>query len=310
MHRLTGFQDVATCRGGVVAIGNFDGVHLGHRSMLARLVERARERRAPAVAMTFEPHPIHLLRPHLAPPRLTTIDRKAELIARSGADALIVYPTDRALLDLTPQEFFERFLLGELRASGLVEGPNFFFGRDRAGDVRLLHELCFTAGLTLDVVPAITVAGRAVSSSTIRELLASGAVDQAAQLLGECYRVRGDVVRGAERGRTIGFPTANLAGVETMLPEDGVYAGRVHHGGHAYAAAINIGSNPTFGEERRKIEIHLIDFAGDLYGTRLDVEFVRRLRDTRTFAGVNELRRQLQADIAAARAVAGGPPGS
>lgn len=304
MKVFRGFDEFDAFRGGFVSIGNFDGVHRGHESMIAALLHGARDRRVPAVAFTFDPHPISILRPEQAPPPLTTTERKLELLARSGVDAAIVYPTDRALLNLTPREFFDRIIVGTLAAAGLVEGPNFFFGRDRRGTIDTLREFCTSAALELQIVPPIKIGDRLVSSTEIRCLIASGQMRESAALLGSPYRIRGGVARGAERGRTIGFPTANLEQIATLLPRDGVYAGRALVNGTWHAAGINVGPNPTFREQHRKVEVHLLDFQGDLYGRPLDVEFLERLRDTTAFAGVEELKRQLQVDMSRARAVA------
>src|SRR5579863_7407368 len=221
-----GLDDAAPCRNGFVSIGNFDGVHRGHQSMIAALIRNARQHDAPAVVFTFDPHPIALLRPGQSPPPLSTTERKIEILSQCGVDGVIVYPTDQELLQLTPQEFFDRIVLGRLQARGLVEGPNFFFGRNRAGNVETLRGFCGAAGIELEIVAPVVVDDHLVSSSEIRRLICEGRVREAGALLGAIYRVSGTVVRGAERGRTIGFSTANLEGIRTVLPRDGVYAGR------------------------------------------------------------------------------------
>ena len=304
MRILHGFEDPSAYRGGFVAIGNFDGVHRGHQSMIGTLMRNARAAGVPGVVFTFDPHPIAILRAGHTPPSLTTTARKLELLERCGVDCAIVYPTDRQLLDLTPQEFFDRIILEELFAAGLVEGPNFYFGHNRAGNVQVLEEFCRVAGIKLDVVPPVTVGDRLVSSSEVRGLIAGGKVDEAALLLGHQYQIDGVVGRGAERGRTIGFPTANLEHIPTVLPLDGVYAARVAYCGRVYAAGVNVGANPTFAEQQRKIEVHLLDFHGNLYGEPLAVEFLRRLRDTRRFQSVAELTEQLRLDMQKVRELA------
>lgn len=303
MKTLNGLTEAACLRGGFVSIGNFDGVHCGHRSMIAALIGRAREFGGPAVVFTFEPHPIALLRPEQTPPPLTTIERKLELLAECGVDYTLVYPTDQALLDLTPRAFFDQIVLTRLGARGLVEGPNFCFGHDRLGTIDTLSEFCAAAGLSLDVVPPLKAGDLLVSSTEIRRLILAGDVRGAARLLGTFFRVRGRVVHGAERGRTLGFPTANLEQVRTVLPRDGVYAGRVQIDGVWHAAAINLGPNPTFAEQARKFEVHVIDYSGDLYNTWLDVELLDRLRDTIPFPGLAALQEQLRRDVAGARQV-------
>jgi len=303
MKLLHGFDSSAGYGGGFLSIGNFDGVHRGHQQMFACLTRHARERGVPAVVFTFDPHPIELLRPEQAPPALTSFDQKFELLEQAGIDFLIVYPTDLRLLNLSARDFFESVVLGEFDACGMVEGPNFYFGHNREGTVQSLEAFCRQTELELDIVPPVYVGTRMVSSSVVRQLLTDGQIEEAASLLGRNYRVAGRVARGSERGRLIGFPTANLSHVVTLLPRDGVYAAIAHFSGGPRIAAVNLGPNPTFGEHRRKVEAHLLDFDGDLYGQPVEIEFVRRIRDTQSFSGAEELRRQLDQDIAAIRAV-------
>lgn len=304
MQVVRGLDEVEVCRRGFVSIGNFDGVHRGHQSMIAVLTRNAASGGAPAVIFTFDPHPIALLRPGQSPPPLSTTERKLELLGQFGVDAVVVYPTDQALLNLSPREFFDRIIIGRLEARGLVEGPNFFFGHGRAGHIGTLQEFCGAAKIELSIVPPVNVGDHLVSSSEIRRLITDGRVREAGALLGYRYRISGSVVRGAERGRTIGFPTANVEGVRTVLPRDGVYAGRAQVGAEWYAAGVNVGLAPTFADQERKLEVHLIDFSGDLYGSRILVEFVERLRDTVRFEGVEELKAQLRQDIAVTRKLA------
>ncbi len=305
MQVFHGFEgDTSGCRNGYVSIGNFDGVHRGHQSMIAVMTRMAADEGRPAIIFTFDPHPISLLRPGQSPPPLTTTERKLELLAKFGVDTVVVYPTDQALLNLAPREFFDQIILDRLDVRGLVEGPNFFFGHNRAGNIKTLHEFCREAGRLLEVVPPVTVGDHLVSSTEIRQLIVAGNVRKAAELLGSAYRISGAVVRGAERGQTIGFPTANLEGVRTVLPRDGVYAGRAQVGGIWFAAGINLGPNPTFADQERKLEAHLIGFDGDLYGTRIAVEFIDRLRDTVRFESIERLKEQLATDIEQARALA------
>ena len=297
MKLLRGFQEPEAYRGCFVAIGNFDGVHLGHQSMIARLVRHAQAARMPAVALTFDPHPIQLLRPEIAPPSLSILERKASLLEQYGVDVVIAYPTDRELLALSPQDFFTKIVRNELCASGMVEGPNFYFGKDRAGDVNTLAELCSAANMMLDVVEPIQVNAQLVSSSTVRKLVSAGEMHAAIELLGHSYQVRGVVEEGVKRGRTIGFPTANLGQIATLLPPNGVYAGVAHIDDEAHVAAINLGPNPTFGENAQKFEAHVINFDGDLYGQLLDVDFITKIRDVTEFDGVEMLQQQLYRDI-------------
>lgn len=302
MVLLRRFDSPTSYRGGYVSIGNFDGVHTGHQKITQRVRSLADAQHVPAVIMTFDPHPLALLRPQHVPPALTTLAQKAELLEQAGATCVVAYPTDRKLLQLTPEEFFDAIIVAELRAKGVVEGPNFCFGKDRKGDIGTLEDLCQRRGVQLHVVEP--VGGEAmVSSSTIRTFIVEGRLTEAVSLLGHPYRLRGEVVGGARRGQTIGFPTANLAQIETLLPRDGVYGGIARVGERSFATAINIGPNPTFGESSRKVEAHLIDFAGDLYGTWLDIDVYERLRETRKFEGREQLMQQIALDVASARAL-------
>ena len=202
--------------GGAVTIGNFDGVHRGHAQLIERLVHHARFLGGPAVVFTFDPHPLALIKPEWLPVPMTRIDRKAQLLGDLGVDSVLAYPTDHALLGLDPRSFFDLVLRRKLGARAIVEGPNFHFGRDRAGNVEVLGELCREASITLEVVEPLAVAGEMVSSSLVRQLIQSGAVGQANPLLTQPYRLRGTVGHGAARGTKIGFPTANLEQVDTV----------------------------------------------------------------------------------------------
>ena len=302
MHVCHSFDECIPCRGGIVAIGNFDGVHLGHRAMIAALLRTARARGVPAVVFTFDPHPLAILK-GIVPAALTTTARKLELLAECGVDCTLVYPTDSALLNLSPQEFFDQMLVGRMRVQGLVEGSNFRFGKDRSGDVDLLQELCANTGVSCEVVLQVEIANGVVSSSAVRALLLQGKLREVQLLLGIPYRASGRVVAGAQRGRTIGFPTANLADIVTLFPPAGVYAGRAWVQGVAYPAGINIGPNPTFGDSQQKFEVHLLDFSGDLYGQRLDVDLLEHLRSIRPFSGPKELIEQLRHDMEQVRRI-------
>jgi riboflavin kinase/FMN adenylyltransferase len=294
----------ADLRGGAVAIGNFDGVHRGHALLVQRLLAMASQVGGPAIALTFDPHPVRLLRPQSAPPPLTWTDRKAQLLAELGVTATIAFPTDQALLALTADEFFERIVASRLAAKAMVEGPNFRFGRGRAGDIAALRRLCSAANVLLEIVQPLAVGNELVSSSRVRAAIGTGDVDLARQLLTRPYRIRGMVTHGAGRGAKIGFPTANLEAIDTLLPGQGVYAALAITPGGRWPAAVNIGPNPTFGEHALKIEVHLIGFAESLYGVALEVDFLSRLRNIRPFDSVESLKQQLQTDVAAAREIA------
>ncbi|MDA1041640.1 MAG: bifunctional riboflavin kinase/FAD synthetase [Planctomycetota bacterium] len=289
-----------------VTVGNFDGVHLGHAEIIRRLVATARQRSMPAVALTFNPHPAAIVRPGQVPPPLTTMARRAELLLALGLDAVLVQPADAALMALSAEQFFSDVLQRRLRGAALVEGADFRFGAARQGDIALLQSLCNAANVSLEVVPPVIVGEAAVSSSRIRELVATGRVDEAAALATAPYRLTGTVIEGAKRGGPLGFPTANLGGIATLLPAQGVYAGwaTVDGGRERHPAAIHIGPNVSFGVDAVSVEAHLIGFRGDLYGRTLHVDFLTRLRDTRRFASLDELTAQLTADVARATEIA------
>ncbi len=286
-------------RGGAVTVGNFDGVHLGHARIIQRLIEKAREVGGKAIVLTFDPHPVRLLRPNEVPPPLTWTDRKMELLADLGVDSMVAYPTDQALLELSPSDFFQKIILQGLDAKAMVEGPNFFFGHNREGNVDVLRRLAEAACVSVDIVSPLEAGDAVVSSSRIRRLIATGDVCAARQMLTQPYRIRGMVTHGANRGASIGFPTANLDAIDTLLPAKGVYAGRTFINGKTWPAAINIGPNPTFGEDTIKIEAHVIGFEGELYHQPLEVDFWQRLRDIQPFDSVDQLKTQLARDVEA-----------
>ena len=302
IRNLDDFSD--DLRGGAVTIGNFDGVHRGHARLVKRLRKLADEIHGPAVVFTFDPHPAWILRPDAAPQPLIWNERKAEILAELGADVVLIYPADRAFLELDARQFFERIVRHRLGAKGMVEGPNFFFGRNRAGTLEVLKGFCAEAGVRLEVAEPVEVDGQVVSSSKIRALIIQRRMHHARQMLGRPYRIRGLVVRGAGRGAKLGFPTANITGIDTLLPPDGIYAGRAWVDQSAYSAAISLGSNPTFDETALKVEVFLLDFQGDLYDRTLQIDFFARLRETTRFDSIRALTDQMAIDVAAARSIA------
>jgi riboflavin kinase / FMN adenylyltransferase len=295
----------AWARGAYVTVGNFDGVHRGHQQLLGRLRAKADAAGAPALAITFDPHPVALLRPDKAPVPLVWLEREVALLREAGATEVGVFRTGPWLLGLSAREFFDRVICTQLGVRGMVEGPNFAFGHDRQGDTRILQSWCAEVGIEVEVVEPTLVEGRLVSSSRIRQSLAEGQVEQARRLLGRPHRIRGVVSRGAGRGASLGVPTINLDGIDTLVPAEGVYAALAWIGGGtpAWPAACNIGPNPTFGETQRKCEAHLIGFQGDLYGQTVELDFFERLRGTRKFSGREELLAQIRADIDQTRRV-------
>jgi riboflavin kinase/FMN adenylyltransferase len=296
----------AAARGAYVTIGNFDGVHRGHQRLIARLRDRADAAGVPAVAITFDPHPVALLRPDKAPVPLVWPEREVELLKRAGASEVGVFQTGDWLLGLSSREFFDRVIREQFNAQGLVEGPNFAFGRDRQGDVATLASWCADSRIDFEVVEPTLVDGRLVSSSRIREALHDGKAREAAEMLGRPHRIRGVVTHGAARGRGLGFPTANLDDIDTLIPLDGVYAALAWVEGEEspWPVACNIGPNPTFGEQIRKVEAHLIGYNGDLYGRRVELDFLERIRGTRRFEGLDDLLGQIQKDVERADEIA------
>jgi riboflavin kinase/FMN adenylyltransferase len=316
--RLADHGPVASeCRGGFVSVGNFDGVHLGHSHLIRRLRERADAAGSPALALSFDPHPVAILRPSAPHVPLTRPDRTMRLMKAAGATHVGVFETGPWLLGLSARDFFDRIILGQLQARGMVEGPNFFFGHDRQGNVELLAQWCEEEGLVFEVAKPVELGGGIVSSSRIRRALAEGQVEEAADLLGRPHRVQGLVARGAGRGAGLGFPTANLSGIDVQIPANGVYAALAWQGPDKppCPAAVHIGPNVTFGEQARTVEAHLIDFSGDLYNQTLELDFLKLVRRSQKFESVEALVGQMQDDVAQARLIASSqpiavPPGS
>lgn len=302
--------------GGAVTIGNFDGVHRGHRAIMKQVRELADRIGGPAVVFTFDPPPARLLRPNEAPEALTSMDRRAQLLHQFGIDHVIVYPTTLELLQLEPEEFFAAIIVDSLKAKAIAEGENFRFGKRRRGDVALLKQLCDDNGIEFSLLKLEKENGDWISSTRIRSEIEAGNLKAANQLLVEPYRISGIVSHGEQRGRTIGFPTANLQAIPMLCPPIGVYAARVaklevantsDNASNSAAAdcmnpvglpvALHIGPNPTFGVAGVKVEAHIIGFQGDLYGASLHIEILDRLRDVHRFATKEELVARLTIDV-------------
>ncbi len=284
--------------GGAITVGNFDGVHLGHADLLREVRRRADALRGPAVAVVLDPHPAAILRPESAPPRLTWLERRAERMSEFGIDAMVVCSTSLEFLSLTADAFFQSLVVERLKAREMVEGPNFYFGRNREGDVQKLRQLCESQQIGLRIIEPSESGGEMVSSTRIRALLESGVMAQAVKLLGAPYRIRGMVASGARRGRTLGFPTANLTDIDVMIPGPGVYGGYAVSGERMHMAAVHIGPNPTFeSDESLKVEVHLLDYDGDLYGQTMLVDVVLRVRDIARFDSAQSLVGQLNRDV-------------
>lgn len=291
-------------KGGVITIGNFDGVHRGHQQMLSQVCQLANQIGSPPIVVTFDPHPINVLKPDVALPRLTTIETRRELLTTYGANEVVVLPVSRDLLAMSPEDFFSDIIVGQLQASGVVEGPDFRFGKDRRGDVGLLQTLCEAASIPFVQLEAVNDGDEMISSTSVRRLLQGGSFADAIQRLGHPYRLTGTVVKGAGRGRDIGFPTANLADIPELIPADGVYAAATVLNGERYPVAVNIGSNPTFDESHRKVECHLPGYNADLYGARLSVDFLQFVRGVVQFGSIEELKAQIDRDVSQVISVA------
>ncbi len=292
-----------TYQQGVMAIGTFDGLHLGHQKVIRRALEWASRESRPGLVLTFCNHPLSVIAPARAPRCIETAEARRDVLERLGVDFLMELPFTRALADMAADEFL-RFLADTAAPAGLVVGENFSFGAGRQGTPAYLREAAPQHGLRVEVCPLAVIGDEVVSSTRIRELLAAGDLRAANDLLGRPFAVTGEVQHGDARGHRLGFPTANLplAPNWAMLPQ-GAYAVRARFEGHDRFGIANIGNNPTFDGKESRLEIHLFDYAGDLYGVRLKVLFIERLREERHFGSMDELRRQLCDDETRARKI-------
>ena len=282
----------------VLTVGTFDGVHRGHRAVLEEIARRAQAAGRTSVLVTFDPHPLEVVNPQAAPPLLTLPDEKRMVLAQSAVDRVAFVPFTPELRNLTPEQFVREVLEARFDVAELVIGFDHGFGRGRTGDVELLRRIGTDDGFAVDVVPAVLMDGKPISSTLIRRAVAGGDLATAERALGRPYGVMGTVGKGAGRGRGIGVPTINLVppSPRKLLPPDGVYACSVAWKGGVHGAMANLGGRPTFGETARALEAHLFGFAGDLYGQLVTVDFLQRLRDVRRFESVDALRAQLERD--------------
>jgi riboflavin kinase/FMN adenylyltransferase len=280
----------------VLALGNFDGLHRGHRKILDRMRRVAEERGATSVIMTFDPHPPRVVRPDKAPPLLMTKEQKLEALQRAGVAAVAVVRFTPELSHWDPEMFVRTVLVEWLRVSEVWVGANFLFGHERSGNFSLLRVLGQRYGFRAEKIDPVRYKDFVVSSTRIRRLIAEGRMDEAGALLGHQYGLDGTVVEGRRRGREIGFPTANLMTDNELLPPHGVYATTMTIDGIVHPAMTNIGVRPTFGETEPTVETHVLGYSGDLYGRRVRLSFVLRLRDERKFEDVDALRAQIEAD--------------
>lgn len=293
----------------VVTVGSFDGIHLGHREILATVRSRAHARAGEATVVTFDPHPRKVLTPERAPSLLSTTEQRLERIAETGIDVTIVEPFTPAFARTPPEVFIREYLFQRLSPVEVYVGYDFRFGRDREGSMRMLTELGPRLGFAVTIIPEVTIDGEGVNSTRIRECVVGGDVERATRLLGQPYALRGPVVRGDQRGRTIGFPTLNLAPENELLPASGVYASRVRFlddgvpaRDMVFGAVSNVGRRPTFDAGERIVsESHLLDWDGDAYGRRIEVSFLSRQRPEHRFPDVAALRAQIASDVEEAR---------
>ena len=298
MEVFHSFQEVTNCSGSVVALGTFDGVHLGHRKVMGKAMAKAAEIGGKSVVVTFAAHPFSVLCPEKEPLRLATVGQKVRYIADVGIDALVLLPMTRGLLDETPEAFC-RQLLDYLKPSAIVVGENFTYGAKAAGNTQTLQAYMAEYGVPVLALTLLERPGRTtpISSTVIRRLVSMGHMETAAALLGHPFTLEGLVVQGDCRGRRIGFPTANMLIPKQMaVPPDGVYITEVVWRGKAYPAMTNIGANPTFDHQYRRIETHLIQWHGDIYGETIEVQFKKRLRQEIRFSGIDELIAQMKQD--------------
>ncbi len=306
MIRLDHRQPVPeNMRGGIVALGNFDGFHLGHQAVVGEAVEWAWEQGYPAIVATFDPHPVRHFAPQVPPFRLTTLDQREELFAAAGADAMLVFRFDEALAATTAEDFVVRLLGESLGARGVVTGEDFTFGKGRGGNIGVLRESGARAGIETRAVGPVMDQGRPVSSSRIRDALKAGECEEAARLLSRPFTVRGEVVHGDKRGREIGYPTANMELGPYLRPRFGIYAvtGRVLATGEELKGAASLGVRPMFEPPKELLEPYFFDFSGELYGQTIEVALRHFLRPEMKFDSLDTLKTQMAEDCEQARSV-------
>ncbi|MDR0522351.1 MAG: bifunctional riboflavin kinase/FAD synthetase [Planctomycetaceae bacterium] len=303
IHSAVNFPD--ELRGGAVSIGKFDGMHFGHSLIVQRLKSHARRLQVPAVLVTFDPLPAAVLNPGTDIKPICTLDRKLELIRRMNIDAVAVLTASPELLRQSADTFFEETIQNRFRAVMVVEGQNFSFGKDRTGTPEVIKVYGKRAGIDIDIVEPLQMGSERVSSTGIRQMIQAGQIERLCEWMPQPYRITGTVIHGEQRGRTLGFPTANLADVKTILPKPGIYAAAARFDGRCFGATLHIGSNPTFGVETVKIEVFVHDFSGDLYGKVMDVDFLAFLREMVRFDSAEDLIRQMNEDVQQSRRIFG-----
>jgi riboflavin kinase/FMN adenylyltransferase len=304
-------QDIETIKepfkSAVITIGNFDGVHIGHQALFHEVIELAEAMDGTAVAMTFDPHPIRVITRNGHPPLITLYEQKQELIEKAGIDVLICIPFTMDFAALSARTFVEEILVKRIGMKAIVVGQDYTFGNQREGNVDLLKRYAVELGFTVivaDWIQSATVDNDRISSTAIRELVMDGQIEKARKMLGRNYQIRGTVAHGRDRGgKLLGIPTANINLQDELCPKVGVYAVIVHYGGKRYQGVANIGYSPTFDDHVFTVEAHILDFKKDIYGQKIMVNFVKRLRDEKKFSGIAELVEQIDRDIVEARQI-------
>ena len=286
-----------------IAIGNFDGVHLGHQKVIKKMLEEAQKDQLLPIALTFNPHPLKVLKPQEAPPLITSLEEKIRILKLLGVKNIIVLDFEEALFNLSPEEFVKEILLGKLKAKFVVVGENFRFGKNRVGDVNALCELGEKWGFRAFIQPSVILEGMPVSSTRIRRIIREGNMKEAWKLLGRPFKIVGKVIYGRKRGKRLGFPTANINPETELIPRRGVYAVFVEAEESLFRGVMNIGFNPTFDDKTLSLEVHILNFNRDIYGERLGIYFIERLRDEKRFANIEELKKAIKRDLECAESI-------
>jgi riboflavin kinase/FMN adenylyltransferase len=291
----------------VITIGNFDGVHIGHQALFHEVIEKANTIDGTSIAMTFEPHPMRVLQKNSLPPLITLYEQKNELIERAGIDVLICIPFTREFASLSAEAFIKDLLVAKIGMRAIVVGKDYTFGRNREGNLLVLKSYASQLGYEVIVADSIkaerTIADR-ISSTKIRELIMAGEVEPACKMLGRHYQIRGLVVKGRDRGgKLLGIPTANINLQDELCPKTGIYAVTVEYNHQLYKGVANIGYSPTFDDNQFTVEVHLLNFSENIYGKKIRVNFIQRIRDEKKFAGIADLKEQIHQDIRAAHKI-------
>ncbi len=287
----------------VITLGNFDGIHLGHQALVRLVMKRAQEIQGQSMVVTFRPHPLKVLAPEKCPPLISIYEEKIELLSKLGIDVLVKIPFTLRFAEMSPREFVKNILCDLLGTKEIFVGCNYRFGRGREGTTETLKQMGAEFGFKVNEVEQISLKSEVISSTKIRQLLAGGEVEHAAELLGRPYAITGIVVRGDSRGKTLGFPTANIASKHAIIPADGVYAVKLSARDTCHDGVVNIGLRPTFDTKSLAIEVHVFDFNEDLYGEEVTIYFIKKLRQEKKFDSSDALIDQITKDVAEAKAV-------